>query len=137
MELAYDSFNASPHIDPLAKIANAACAAIGAGAWMEVLPVEPALTMCKEVYDAAFYHRFLLSNDCLIHGGPTRCHCGLRPTDLATGDRPSLSTYGRATGPGTQAASCGATTLSCSRSGSCLWTRSTSSTRRPRTSACY
>jgi hypothetical protein len=35
MEFAYDFFNANPHIDPSAKIANAACAAIGAGAWME------------------------------------------------------------------------------------------------------
>ena len=88
MEFAYDCFNANPHIDPRAKIANAACAAIGAGAWMEVLPVEPELTMSNEAYDAAFCHRFLLPNDRLVHGGLTHCHCGLRPADLGPGDLP-------------------------------------------------
>jgi hypothetical protein len=72
MEFAYDCFNANPHIDSRAKIANAACAAICAGAWMEVLPVEPELTMSDEAYDAAFCHRFLLPNDRLVHGGLTR-----------------------------------------------------------------
>ncbi len=50
MEFAYDCFNANPHIDSRAKIANAACAAIGAGAWMEVLPVEPELTMSDDFF---------------------------------------------------------------------------------------
>ena len=72
MEFAYDCFNANPHIDSRAKIANAACAATGAGAWMEVLPVEPELTMSDEAYDAAFCHRFLLPK-----------------LQLATGIRPS------------------------------------------------
>ena len=88
MEFAYDCLNANPHIDSRAKIANAACAAIGAGAWMEVLPVEPELTMSDEAYDAAFCHRFLLPNDRLVHGGLTHCHCGLRPADLGPGDLP-------------------------------------------------
>ncbi len=44
----------------------------GAGAWMEVLPVEPELTMSDEAYDAAFCHRFLLRNDRLVHSELTR-----------------------------------------------------------------
>ena len=100
MEFAYDCFNANPHIDPRAKIANAACAAIGAGAWMEVLPVEPELTMSNEAYGAAFCHRFLLPNDRLVHGELTRCHCGLRPTDLAPGDLPFSEHVLACNGPG-------------------------------------
>ena len=100
MEFAYDCFNANPHIDPRAKIANAACAAIGAGAWMEVLPVEPELTMPNEAYDAAFCHRFLVNNDRLVHGELTRCHCGLRPTDLAPGDLPFSEHVLACNGPG-------------------------------------
>ena len=100
MEFAYDCFNANPHIDPRAKIANAACAAIGAGAWMEVLPVEPELTMSDAAYNAAFCHRFLLPNDRLVHGELTRCHCGLRPTDLAPGDLPFSEHVLACNGPG-------------------------------------
>ncbi len=100
MEFAYDCFNASPHIDTRAEIANAACTAIGAGAWMEVLPVEPALAMSNEAYYAAFYHRFLLNNDHLVHGTLTRCHCGLRPTDLAPGDLPFSEHVLACNGPG-------------------------------------
>ena len=100
LEFAYDCFNANPHIDPRAKIANAACAAIGAGAWMEVLPVEPELTMSNEAYRAAFCHRFLLPNDRLVHGELTRCHCGLRPTDLAPGDLPFSEHVLACNGPG-------------------------------------
>jgi hypothetical protein len=100
MEHAYDCFNANPRIDPRAKIANAACAAIGAGAWMEVLPVEPELTMSNEAYDAAFCHRFLVNNDRLVHGELTRCHCGLRPTDLAPGDLPFSEHVLACNGPG-------------------------------------
>lgn len=100
LEFAYDCFNANPHIDPRAKIANAACAAIGAGAWMEVLPVEPELTMSDAAYDAAFCHRFLLPNDRLVHGELTRCHCGLRPTDLAPGDLPFSEHVLACNGPG-------------------------------------
>ena len=93
MEFAYDCFNANPHIDSRAKIANAACAAIGrgAGAWMEVLPVEPELTMSDEAYDAAFCHRFLLPIK--RPARPRRAHplpLGLRlgPADLGPGDLP-------------------------------------------------
>ena len=100
LEFAYDCFNANPHIDPRAKIANAACAAIGAGAWMEVLPVEPELTMSDAAYNAAFCHRFLLPNDRLVHGELTRCHCGLRPTDLAPGDLPFSEHVLACNGPG-------------------------------------
>ena len=100
MEYAYDYFNANPRIDPRAKIANAACAAIGAGAWMEVLPVEPELTMSDAAYNAAFCHRFLLPNDRLVHGELTRCHCGLRPTDLAPGDLPFSEHVLACNGPG-------------------------------------
>ena len=100
LEFAYDCFNANPHIDPRAKIANAACAAIGAGAWMEVLPVEPELTMSDAAYNAAFCHRFLLPNDRLVHGELTRCHCGLRPSDLAPGDLPFSEHVLACNGPG-------------------------------------
>jgi hypothetical protein len=101
---------------------------------MEVLPVEPALTISDAAYGAAFDHRFLLNNDRLVYGALTHCHCGLRPTDLATGDLPFSEHVLACNGPGHAGASCGATTPSCSRSSSCVWTRSTSSTRRPRTS---
>ncbi len=76
--------------------------------------------MSDEAYDAAFCHRFLLPNDRLVHGGLTRCHCGLRPADfkLGPGDLPFSEhvlacKYG-ATDSGTKAASCPsrATTLS-------------------------
>jgi len=139
MEFAYDCFNANPHIDPRAKIANAACAAIGAGAWMEVLPVEPELTMSNEAYDAAFCHRFLVNNDRLVHGDSSASSpaatAGFGRLILPPATCPSPSTYWRATGPGMRAASWRATTLSCSHSSSCSRTRNTSSTRRPRTSA--
>ena len=67
---------------------------------MEVLPVEPELTMSNEAYRAAFCHRFLLPNDRLVHGELTRCHCGLRPTDLAPGDLPFSEHVLACNGPG-------------------------------------